>query len=152
MSVDLPRAKLRGSSWRAYARALWAYYEIEVIATAGVALCMAVMVALVLSSCTLAKEAGGEVGGTVGELIACPLDLFDCGEVRLFTAPADNDLGRIELCIDADDHPEDIDAAELVYGPSEPTPRHQGLCRFCCGDDCGRGGNAFSGTWCMGHE
>jgi hypothetical protein len=106
---------------------------------------------LVLSACvgcTLAKEVGGEVGGTIGEVIACPVGLFDCGHVYLFPeSPADNELGGVELCVDDDDHPEDLDAAELVYGPSEPTPRHQGLCKWCTGDDCGRGCNAFSGCW-----
>lgn len=111
---------------------------------------------LILSAClgcSALKEGAGDVGGTVADFIVCPTSLVDCGHVYLFpSSPADNPLDAVELCVDDDDSPEDLDAAELVYGPSEPTPRHQGLCIFCCGPDCGRGGNAYSGTFCEGHE
>jgi hypothetical protein len=103
--------------------------------------------AFTLGACQFAKDVGGEVGGTVAGAIACPTDLIDCGHVYMCAAEADNALGHIEICIDDDDHPEDVDAAELMYGRCEPTPRHQGLCRWCSGPDCGRGCNAFSGCY-----
>lgn len=100
---------------------------------------------VLLISCQTAKKIGGEIGGNVAEVIACPIGLFECGHVWLCAAPADNALGHIEICVD-DDSP--IADVEAVYGHCEPTPRHQGLCKVCCSGDCGRGGNAYSGTWC----
>jgi hypothetical protein len=98
--------------------------------------------------CAAIESAGGEVA----EFIACPTDLIDCGHVYECEQAADNELKHVEICIDDDDHPEDLDAAEVVYGACWPTPRHQGLCLFCCGPTCGRGANAFNGTFCEGHE
>lgn len=87
-------------------------------------------------------------GGDVAEFVACPTDLIDCGHVYMCAAEADNDLGHVEICINDDDAPDDAAAVEEMYGRCEPTPRHQGLCLYCCGPDCGRGGNAFNGTFC----
>lgn len=106
---------------------------------------------LVLSACVgcgFAKDVGGEIGGTAAEFAICPTGLIDCGEVLMCEAVADNELGHVEICVDTDGHPEHLAQVEEAYGPCEPTPRHQGLCLYCCGADCGRGGNAFSGTWC----
>lgn len=103
---------------------------------------------LPLLACAQVKEVGGEIGGHVAEWIACPTDLIDCGNVYMFDAPADNPLGHVELCVNVDDDPDALPDAEAVYGPAEPTPRHEGLCIWCCSGDCGRGGNAYSGTWC----
>lgn len=98
---------------------------------------------LFLLACTEVRDAGGQVA----EWIACPTDLIDCGQVFACSAPADNELGVVEICIDVDDQPEDLDAAEALYGACEPTPRHSGLCIVC---PDGAGCNAFNG--CFGCE
>lgn len=110
---------------------------------------------LLLSSCSFvgwvddgAKDIGGEVGGHLVQWIACPTDLVDCGHVFMCEAPADNELGHVEICVDDDDHPEQLADVEALYGACVPTPRHEGLCLFCCGPNCGRGANAFNGTYC----
>jgi hypothetical protein len=117
------------------------------LATAIVSI-LAAVVAVVLSGCTTIEHEAGNVGGTLAELVACPTDLIDCGHVYLCAAPADNPLGHVEICVDDDDHPEQLADVEDVYGACVPTPRHEGLCIYCCGDGCGRGANAYSGTWC----
>lgn len=103
-----------------------------------------------LAACTTAKKVGGEIGGHVAEWIACPFDFIDCGHVYMCEAFANNELGHVEICIDDDDHPEDVDAAELLFGPCDLTPRHEGLCVWGCPPDApglepGRGCNAFGG-------
>lgn len=109
---------------------------------------IASLITLAMCSCAAIKDAAGEAGGTAADYIACPLGLFDCGHVYLFPAtPAENALNAVELCVDDDDHPQDLLAAELMFGPSVPTPRHQGICRWCAGLDCGAGCNAFGGCF-----
>lgn len=106
---------------------------------------MRLLILLALASCT-AIETGA---GHVAEFVACPTDLIDCGHVYMCEAPADNDLGHVEVCINDDREGGDAVAlAELEFGTCAPTPRHQGLCIWCCGSDCGRGANAFNGTFC----
>lgn len=116
----------------------------------------AVLVALALAGCQTCKAAGGEVAGTIAEYTICPADLesiIECGHVfECYAAPAETPSGFVEICIDDDDKPEQLDAIELAYGDCAPTPRHQGLCSYCCGADCGRGCNAFSGCWCPAGE
>jgi hypothetical protein len=141
MSADLPQARALGRvTIRARIRAVADYYCYEVVCTALAALTMAVTIAVALSACGFAKDVGGEVGGNVAEVIACPVGLFDCGHVYV--------CGGLELCID-DDNPDtdDLSAAESLYGSCEPTDRHQGICRWCTGADCGRGCNAFQGCF-----
>ncbi len=99
------------------------------------------LVLLVFAGCNTVKHAAGDVGGTVAEYTVCPLGLIECGHV--FQCEA-----GVEICIDDDDHPEQLDEIESTYGACAPTPRHQGLCSYCCGENCGRGCNAFSGCWC----
>jgi hypothetical protein len=142
------------SRWRPRIRAVWRYYAYEVLATAGAALAVACALGLAMSvmACQTIKDVGGEIGGTAAEWIACPTDLVDCGHVFLFEAIADNPLGHVELCVNDDDDPDALAAAEAVYGLAEPTPRHQGLCIWGCPPDApglpeGRGGNAYSGVW-----
>lgn len=103
-----------------------------------------VFVLLALAACSAVESAAGEVGGTAAEWIACPTDLIDCGHVYECAALADNALGHVEICIDDDDQPEDLDAAELEFGMCVPTPRHQGLCVWC---PSGVGCNAFNGCY-----
>ncbi len=99
-----------------------------------------VVVLALLTSCAECKHAAGTVGGTVAEYTACPLGVIECGHVFV--------CGDVEVCIDDDDHPEQFDSAEVKLGECVPTSRHQGLCLYCCGPDCGRGCNAFGGCWC----
>jgi hypothetical protein len=113
-----------------------------------VALALWIAVGWLGAGCSVVKSVGGEVGGHAAEWIACPTDLVNCGHVYMCDAFADNELGHIEICVDDDDHPEQLADVEAAYGECDLTPRHQGLCLFCCGTDCGRGGNAYNGTWC----
>ena len=72
-----------------------------------------------------------------------------CGKVYMCEAPADNELGHIEICI-----PQfySVQLAEAVYGQCElsPHPRFDdgNLCWWCCGDGCTRGCNALNGCFC----
>lgn len=102
------------------------------------------LIVFLLAGCTAATN----VAGDVTEFVACPTDLIDCGHVYMCEQTADNELGRVEICIDDDDDPDALASAERKYGACVPTPRHQGLCIYCCGANCGRGANAFNGTWC----
>jgi hypothetical protein len=146
---EVPQARAIGRiPLRSRLRAIADYYCYEVVCTAIASLTMAITIAVALSACGFAKDVGGEVGGTIGEVIACPVGLFDCGHVYVCDTPAENELGLVEICINDDDHPEDVESAEAMYGACEPTPRHQGLCWWQCGTGAHRGGNAFSGTWC----
>jgi hypothetical protein len=117
-----------------------------------VALTIGALIWLALSSCTLAKQAGGEVGGTIVESTACPLGWLDCGSVYMFEAEADNELGHVEMCLDLDDHPEDLESAEALFGPAVPTPRHQGVCVVTCDEPSplpgGRGCNCLTSSYC----
>jgi hypothetical protein len=79
-----------------------------------------------------------------------------CGVVYGFAAPADNELGHVELCV----RDGDLEAAEALYGPARPSwsPRFEPYatlhidppCFWCCAGECGRGANAYSGTFCDG--
>jgi hypothetical protein len=115
---------------------------------AVIAFCVIAM-SLMMAGCGAIKSGAGEVGGTVAEWVACPTGLIDCGHVYMCEEAADNALGHVEICIndDATDGTAQFDAAELEYGACEPTPRHQGLCKWCSGADCGRGCNAFNGCY-----
>lgn len=101
-------------------------------------------VLLALAACTDVKSAAGEVGGTVAEWIACPTDLIDCGHVYACAAESDTPSGHIEICVNDDDLPEDLDAVEALYGPCDLTSRHQGLCIWCPEKS---GCNAFNGCY-----
>jgi hypothetical protein len=103
---------------------------------------------LFLVACTTIRDGAGQVT----EWIACPTDLVDCGAVFMCAAPADNPLGHVEICIDVDDDPDALDAAEMEFGECVPTPRHQGLCIATCNEPSplpsGAGANAYNGMWC----
>lgn len=93
-----------------------------------------------------AKQAGGYVGGNLAEYTVCPLGVIECGHVfQCEGTRADTPSGYVEVCIDDDDQPEQLDEIETLYGDCSPTPRHQGLCNWHC--DGGKGCNAFSGCW-----
>lgn len=106
-------------------------------------------VLLLLAACALPDgedyEGAAYPAAAQGEAYCALYPELDCGHVVMCEAAADNDLGHVELCIN-DDHP--VALAEEMYGACVPTPRHQGLCAWCCGEGCGRGCNAFSGCFC----
>lgn len=114
---------------------------------------MKFLAALLLSSCSVAgwvEDKGASAAATAADVVLCPIGLFDCGQVyACFGTPRDNPLGVVEICIDYDDQPEQLDEIEAKYGECEETPRHEGLCRYCCGEGCpARGSNAFNGMYC----
>lgn len=110
---------------------------------------------LVLFAC-LASEACAVVGwvedgavnvaGHAVQWTACPTNLIDCGHVYMCDAYADNELGHVELCVDDDDHPEQLEDVQALYGACIPTPRHEGLCVMKCHGESGC--NALSGCYC----
>jgi hypothetical protein len=99
---------------------------------------------ILLLACTEVRDAGGQLA----EWIACPTDLIDCGRVYQCAAESDTPSGHVEICIDYDDQPEQLDEIEALWGRCEPTPRHQGLCVMRCPPETGAGCNAFSGCYC----
>lgn len=112
---------------------------------------------LLIASCGAFEGAGraikataGTIGGTLAEYTVCPLDLgIDCGHVfECYGTIAETPSGFVEVCIDDDDDPDQLDEIETLYGDCAPTPRHVGLCSYCCGPTCGRGCNAYSGCYC----
>ncbi len=110
---------------------------------------MKVLALALLLGCDQASGVGGflkngaeEVAVAHGE-IACLLYPDKCGDVYVCEMPADNALGRVEICVQRDVPLEDVEA---VFGACSPTPRHVGLCYWHC--DPGAGCNAFSGCWC----
>lgn len=113
-----------------------------------------VLAALLAACMDTAKSVGGLIGGTAADVVLCPTDLVDCGHVYMCAAPADNELGHVELCIDDDSYDGwwELESAERMYGTCEPTPRHQGLCIVTCFEPSplpgGQGCNAFNGCWC----
>jgi hypothetical protein len=90
-----------------------------------------------LTGCQSCRELGGGAG------IDLPfLDVvYEC----------DYDGGTLELCWDDGESALEVSLADNGYpGAScSPTSRHLGPCIFCCGSDCGRGANAFNGSWCL---
>lgn len=93
------------------------------------------------------KKVGGIIGGEAAEYTLCPLDVIECGHVfQCEGTRADTPSGYIEICIDDDDHPEQLDAIESTYGECAPTPRHQGLCWYRCPGQ--HGCNSYNGCWC----
>lgn len=107
-----------------------------------------IALAVALVGCSAVKETGGEIGGTLAEWVACPVDLVDCAHVFKCEAQNENPSGHVELCIDDDDDEDALSRAEKRFGDCAPTPRHQGLCKYCCGDDCSSGCNAYNGCFC----
>lgn len=99
-----------------------------------------------LAGCSSCKSAAGEVGGTIAEYTACPVGLIECGHVFQCEQTADTPSGFVEICIDDDDQPEQLDAIDALYGGCSPTPRHEGLCIYGCEPHSGC--NAYSGCYC----
>lgn len=106
------------------------------------------VVLVIATGCDALVHAGATAGGTVADAIACPTGLVDCGHVYMCEASAGNALGHVEVCVDDDGDGDELGRAEDLYGPCEPTPRHQGLCLMQCDPGDGRGCNAFNGCLC----
>jgi hypothetical protein len=80
----------------------------------------------------------------------------ECATVYAFAEPADNELGHVELCV----RERDLDQAQSQHGIAWPSDSERfakyaaiGIdppCFWCCTGDCGRGANAFNGTFCGG--
>lgn len=129
--------------------AIWVWGYIN-----GAFVVLAIVAAYVMCGCGAydsaksgVKKVVGTIGGEAAEYTLCPLEVFECGHVfQCYGTAAETPSGYIEICIDDDDRPEQLDEIESEYGECSPTPRHQGLCYYHC--DSGRGCNAFSGCWC----
>lgn len=120
----------------------------ETLAMLALALIGAVCI-YVAAGCSDLEEAGGDIAGPIAEGTICQTGwLIDCGHVYECAEPADNPLGHVEICIEDDSHAEQFADIEALYGECKPTPRHEGLCSYCCGAGCGRGANAYNGTYC----
>lgn len=81
---------------------------------------------LLVVACTTEDAFEGATGETPAEFIErqCREQHVTCARVYAFTQPADNPLGRVELCVRA----EDLELAESLYGgPAElsPDPRFE---------------------------
>lgn len=63
-----------------------------------------------------------------------------CGHVYVCPSEMPDDSGGAELCV--------LHDTPLPSPDCTPTPRHVGLCWWCCGEGCGAGCNAFSGCYC----
>jgi hypothetical protein len=75
-----------------------------------------------------------------------------CGTVYAFRdQPRANPLGFLEMCF-LDSDPESLNTAEAMWGEAAESwhPRFDGypICLHCCGEGCGKGANAYDGTWC----
>lgn len=106
-----------------------------------------ILVLVLLAACTavIDNTVEPEDLSSVAETYCKAHPELPCGHVFVCDTPAENELGQVEICI-----PQFIDksAAEAIYGACEPTPRHSGLCWFCCGEGCTAGCNALSGCFC----
>lgn len=72
-----------------------------------------------------------------------------CGHVYECTGTtAMNQLGFEEVCVVQFGDYADLTLAEQMYGGCVPTPRHEGLCWWCCGPGCTSGCNAYNGCFC----
>ena len=84
------------------------------------------------------------IGGGAG------LDLtFIPGIGQVFSCDV-SDGTQLELCYDGESDQLLASLQDAGVGATKcgATKRHAGVCIFCCGDDCGRGANAFNGCWC----
>lgn len=82
---------------------------------------IAAIILTVFGGCTTEDAFEGATGETPAEFIErqCKEQQVTCARVYAFTQPADNPLGRVELCVRA----EDLALAESIYGgPAELSP------------------------------
>ena len=108
---------------------------------------MRALILLLLVGCTQVIEATTDpedlAAGAEAYCAANPH--LPCGHVYACEQPADNELGRVEVCVLGPWR--DVPEVEAVYGPCEPTPRHVGLCWWCIGEGCTAGCNALTSCW-----
>lgn len=111
---------------------------------------MRALALLLVAGCTqtLVEQATGE---SPAEFIEreCAERGWTCARVYAFDEPADNPLGRVELCVRA----EDLPAAAALFGAYELSPHErfaqwralgvEPVCIWCEGVGC----NAFGGCW-----
>lgn len=112
--------------------------RIRDLASLGLAVALGVFVSLV--ACGEIKDLGGDAV----ELTWCPF--ASCGTVFLCTMP---DASTNEWCW-VDDNASEL-AGESGASSCSPTPRGGALgwpCLYCCGSKCGRGANAYMGSYC----
>ncbi len=103
---------------------------------------------LLALSCACADEFNDVTGGWGLDLTWLP-GVGKVYECRVQIAPGYTD--KVELCWngevgDLQDGVADRFGAQFV--DCYDTPRHSGVCWFCCGD-CGTGANAKNGSWCI---
>ena len=81
---------------------------------------MRVAALILLAACTAEEALEVSTGEDPNEYATryCKERNLQCGRVYAFETPADNPLGRVELCVMSDDLP----AAEALYGASELSP------------------------------
>lgn len=106
-----------------------------------------VVILILLAGCTEAIDAtvDPEDLTDVAEAYCKANPHLPCGHVWLCETPAENELGQVEICV-LNAMP--IEVAEAVYGACQPTPRHVGLCWYCCGEGCTAGCNALTSCFC----
>jgi hypothetical protein len=92
---------------------------------------------LALSGCQSCREIGGGAGLDLPWLDV----VYECSHAG----------GTLELCFDggAAELAAELRSAGYAGATCGPTQRHLGPCIHCCGPDCGRGANAFNGSWCQ---
>lgn len=93
-----------------------------------------------LAGCQDVKEIGGGLGV---DLTWVP------GVGRVYACSAGGQ--EFEFCFDGsnDELADDLTTNGFGAAICGVTQRHLGPCLYCCGDDCGRGANAFNGSWCQ---
>jgi hypothetical protein len=118
----------------------------------------AAIVIVVATGCSLDYRdpvVGGQAAATLEHCRANRTE--PCGWVYAFAAPADNELGRVELCVLWPDriapYPAKLlESAESLYGDAELSwhERFAGapICRYACPSMMGC--NAYGGYFCLG--
>lgn len=107
-----------------------------------------------LAACSAEDVVETTTGETPAEFVErqCREQMLDCQRVYAFEAPADNPLGRVEMCVHADH----LALAEALYGAYElsPDPRFapyaalgvEPVCWWQC--PTAKGCNAYGGCFC----
>lgn len=121
------------------------------LASAGVLLAVAMW--WLVSACGVEQQ-GKDWAADFAEVSYCEFE--PCGQVFLCetTLPYGDTLTP-ELCWVDDNADELAQALVADYGETtcKPTPRGGSLgwpCLYCCGAHCGRGANAYQGSFCGG--
>ena len=102
---------------------------------------MRALLLIVLSACGIQ-----EIGGGAGLDLPWLEVVRECDTTRI----APPELVEMELCSDLSDGDleQSLEANGYEGATCWATDRHAGPCIHCCGSDCGRGSNAYNGSWC----